>query len=329
MKILVDRKHPIPMRQQIRGAIEHEISFGRLPVGSALPSVRALADQVGVAPMTISTIYADLKADGLVEGRGGSGTFVADSRLSAAGRMGEAAGIRNQIDRLIDQSTELGLQVADLVALVHARVIHRLNASVRARIVMVGLFDDATASYAERLANQVGTKAAVESVTIAALRADAQVLDQVRCADLVVTFSNLHPELEALTQRTDIISLRFIPSETTRMALAALDPMARVAVVSRFVEFLPILTLGVRRFAAHVQTFSVINMDDPDLKSVLADCDVIVLATGAEEAGHLARPDMLKIEYRHIPDPGDIDRLVMPLLNPAQPHPERNTKEAS
>ncbi|OYU37701.1 MAG: GntR family transcriptional regulator [Pseudorhodobacter sp. PARRP1] len=329
MKILVNRNHPIPIRQQIRGAIEHEISFGRLPVGAALPSVRVLADQVGVAPMTISTIYAELKADGVIEGRGGAGTFVADSRLSAAGRMGEAAGIRSQIDRLIDQATELGLQAADLVALVNARIIHRLNAAGRARIVMVGLFDDATASYAERLAAQVGARAQVESVTIAALRADTDALAQVRGADLLVTFSNLHPELETLTQRADIISLRFIPSETTRMALAALDPMARVAVVSRFVEFLPILTLGVRRFAAHVQTFAVINMDDPDLQSVLADCDVIVLATGAEDAGRLARPDMLKIEYRHIPDPGDIDRLVMPLLTPAQPHAEQNTKEAS
>jgi DNA-binding transcriptional regulator YhcF (GntR family) len=105
MKLLVDRSLPIPMRQQIRGAIEHEISFGRLPVGAALPSVRALADQVGVAPMTISAIYSELKAEGLIEGRGGSGTFVVDSRLSAAGRTGEAAGIRSQIDRLIDRST--------------------------------------------------------------------------------------------------------------------------------------------------------------------------------------------------------------------------------
>lgn len=329
MKLLVDRSLPIPMRQQIRGAIEHEIYFGRLPVGAALPSVRALADQVGVAPMTISAIYSELKAEGLIEGRGGSGTFVADSRLSAAGRTGEVAGIRSQIDRLIDRSTEFGLQGADLVALVNARVIHRLNATARVRIVMVGLFDDATASYAECLAGQVGDQAAVDSVTIGAIRGDPQVLDQVRSADLVLTFSNLQPELEALTARSDIISLRFIPSEKTRMALASLDPMARVAVVSRFVEFLPILTLGVRRFAAHVQTFSVINMDDPDLQSVLADCDVVVLATGAEEAGRLARADVLKIEYRHIPDPGDIDRLVMPLLSPEQPRAARNTKEAS
>lgn len=329
MKILLDRSHPLTVRQQIRGAIEHEISFGLLPVGAALPSVRALADQVGVAPMTISTVYAELKAEGLIEGRGGSGTFVADSRLSAAGRAGEATGIGGLIDQLIDQSAEYGLKPADLAALVNARVIHRLSIAARARIVMVGLFDDATASYAQCVAGQVGDRAVVTSATIGAIRADAQVLDQVCRADLVLTFSNLQPELETLTARSDIISLRFIPSETTRMALAAFDPLARVAVVSRFVEFLPILTLGVRRFAPHVQNFSVINMDDPDLQSVLDNCDVIVLATGAAEAARLARADILKIEYRHIPDPGDIDRLVMPLLTPEQPQAERNTKEAS
>lgn len=329
MKILIDRKHPIPLRQQIRGAIEHEISYGKLGVGAALPSVRALADQVGVAPMTISAIYAELKAEGVIEGRIGSGTYVANSPLAAAGRSDATESLRSQIDRLIDHASALGLRGTDLVAMVNARMIHRLNGTSRTRIAVVGLFDDATASYAERLAAQVGSKAMVEPATIGAIRADSTVLERVRSADLVLTFSNLHPELETLTLRRDIISLRFIPSEATRLALASLDPMARVAVVSRFVEFLPILTLGVRRFAAHVQTFSVINMDDPALKSVLAQSDVIVLATGAEEAGRLAPLNTLKIEYRHIPDPGDIDRLVVPLLTPANPSAERTKKEAS
>ncbi len=329
MRLHIDKKHLITLRQQIRGAIEHEISFGGLAVGAALPSVRALADQAGVAPMTISAIYAELKADGLIEGRGGSGTFVANSPLAVAVGSPNAEGLRHQIDRLIDQAAELGLRPSDLGAMVHARAIHRLHGANCARIAMIGLFDDATASYAERLAAQVGALAVVEPATLGALRTDPALLDRVRSADLVLTFSTLQPDVETLTGRAEILSLRFIPSEATRMALASLDPLARVTVVSRFAEFLPILTLGVRRFAAHVQTFSVINMDDPALQSVLAQSDVIVLATGAEAAARLAPTETMKIEYRHIPDPGDIDRLVMPRLTPALARAERNTKEAS
>ncbi|MGV8953919.1 MAG: GntR family transcriptional regulator, partial [Cypionkella sp.] len=243
MRIYIDRKLALSPRQQIRGAIEHEISFGGLKVGAALPSVRDLADQTGVAPMTISSLYADLKADGLIETRSGSGTFVADSPLAAASGLRAAQSLRVQIDSLIDQSAELGLRPADIVAMITSRVIHRQHRVNLPLIVMVGIFGDVTASYADRVATQVGTLAVVKPVTIDLMRTDVAALDMVRNADLVLTFSNLHPDVEALTSRRDIISLRFIPSEPTRMALASLDPMARVAVVSRFVEFLPILTL--------------------------------------------------------------------------------------
>lgn len=329
MKITINRKLAIPLRQQIRGAIEHAISFGGLTVGAPLPSVRELADQAGVAPMTISNIYADLKADGLIEGRSGSGTFVADSPLAAVSGTLSAENLRTQIDRLIDQFTELGLRPADLAAMINARVVNRLNGAARYRIAMVGLFDDATASYAERVAAQVGAMAMVEPVTLDFIKADPDALDRVRNSDLVLTFSNLQPDVETLTGRNDVISLRFIPSEATRMALAAVDPMARMAVVSRFVEFLPILTLGIRRFAAHVQTFSVVNVDDPELGPTIAQCDVLVLATGAEDIGRRAGSETQIIEYRHIPDPGDIDRLVMPRLTRVKLPAEQNRKEAS
>lgn len=329
MEITINRKLSIPLRQQIRGAIEHAISFGGLTVGAPLPSVRDLADQAGVAPMTISTIYADLKAEGLIEGRSGSGTFVADSPLAAVAGTPGAENLCAQIDRLIDQFRDLGLRPADLAGLINARVGHRLNTAARCKIAMVGLFDDATASYADRVAAQVGATAMVEPVTLDVIKSDPDALDRVRNSDLVLTFSNLQPEVEALTGRNDVISLRFIPSEATRMALAAVDPMARMAVVSRFVEFLPILTLGVRRFAAHVQTFSVVNVDDPSLGPTIDQCDVLVLATGAQDIARRARPDTQIIEYRHIPDPGDIDRLVMPRLAPVKLPAEQNRKEAS
>lgn len=325
----VNRSLHIPLRQQLRGAIEHAISFGGLGAGAALPSVRDLAEQAGVAPMTVSKVYADLKAEGLVEGRGGSGTFVADSPLAAVGRSAAVEPLRAQIDQLIDQVAALGLRPSDLTAIVNARVVYRLGGDSRQRIAMIGLFDDATASYADRVARQVGQAAVVEPVTIGGIRADRTALDRVRKADLILTFSSLQADVESLTGRTDVISLRFIPSEATRMELAAVDPMARIAVVSRFVEFLPILTLGIRRFAAHVQTFSVVNLDDPDLEDVVSQCDVLVLATGAEEAGRRARSGVPIIEYRHIPDPGDIDRLVMPRLTRTKFPAEQNRMEAS
>ncbi len=54
MDFRIDRSLALPIRQQIRGMIEYGISCGEFAVGEALPSVRDLAEQLAVAPMTIS-----------------------------------------------------------------------------------------------------------------------------------------------------------------------------------------------------------------------------------------------------------------------------------
>ncbi|MEZ5777021.1 MAG: GntR family transcriptional regulator [Paracoccaceae bacterium] len=329
MRIKIDRKSAISIRQQLKGAIEHEISFGALSRGDSLPSVRDLAEQVGVAPMTVSKVYGDLKAEGLIEGRSGSGTFVAESSFGRIAGREEAPRLRRDIDSVIDLALRAGLKPADILAMINARVTYRLGAGRRKDIVMVGLFKDATASYARFVEDRVGHLASVEPATMDRLTADAELRGRVAASDLVLTFSNLEEEIQRIVPGVKVLSLRFIPSEETRMALASLDPMAEVGVVSRFADFLPILSLGVRRFAAHLQGVTALAMDDPALPAALSDCDVLVLSTGADAAAVHARPDAQKIEYRHIPDPGDIDRLVIPFITKTDQPAMGGRKEAS
>ena len=52
---------------------------GSLRAGERLPSSRALAKEIGVARGTVETSYGDLEAEGLVERRRGSGSFVSPS----------------------------------------------------------------------------------------------------------------------------------------------------------------------------------------------------------------------------------------------------------
>jgi DNA-binding transcriptional MocR family regulator len=53
------------------------ISTGALPVGERLPPSRELAQRLGVHRTTVANAYAELTADGLIEGHVGRGTFVA------------------------------------------------------------------------------------------------------------------------------------------------------------------------------------------------------------------------------------------------------------
>ena len=65
-----------PLYQQIRDGLRAEVMGGVLPAGSRLPSSRQLARDLGVSRITVVNAYAELEAEGLVESRGGAGTFV-------------------------------------------------------------------------------------------------------------------------------------------------------------------------------------------------------------------------------------------------------------
>ncbi len=65
-----------PLYQQIREGLRREVAAGTLAVGSRLPSSRLLARDLGVSRITVTTAYAELEADGVIESRAGAGTFV-------------------------------------------------------------------------------------------------------------------------------------------------------------------------------------------------------------------------------------------------------------
>lgn len=65
-----------PLYRQITETMRREIADGTLPAGARLPSSRQLARDLCVSRITVATAYAELEAEGLVEARSGSGTYV-------------------------------------------------------------------------------------------------------------------------------------------------------------------------------------------------------------------------------------------------------------
>jgi DNA-binding transcriptional MocR family regulator len=63
----------------IAAAVGRLIGSGRLAPGDRLPTVRELADELGVSPATISHAWQALNAVGLIVSRGRGGTFVLES----------------------------------------------------------------------------------------------------------------------------------------------------------------------------------------------------------------------------------------------------------
>ena len=76
----IDPGAAVPPFEQVRAQFAAQIADGTLVVGTRLPTVRKLADDLGLAVNTVARAYRELESAGLVETRGRAGTVV-----SAAG----------------------------------------------------------------------------------------------------------------------------------------------------------------------------------------------------------------------------------------------------
>lgn len=90
MQLSVDPSSPVPPYEQIRGRIAELARSGELATGHRLPTVRALATELGLAANTVARAYRELEADGVVETRGRHGTVIAAAG-DAAHRQAAAA----------------------------------------------------------------------------------------------------------------------------------------------------------------------------------------------------------------------------------------------
>ena len=78
LPVVVERADPVPLAVQISAQLEAAVTDGVLHAGDRLPSSRDLAASLGVSRTVVTNAYARLFAEGWLEGRHGSGTYVAD-----------------------------------------------------------------------------------------------------------------------------------------------------------------------------------------------------------------------------------------------------------
>ena len=103
-----------PIYRQIRDRIIDRILT--LGDGAMLPSVRALAADAGVNPLTVAKAYQDLQAADLVRARKGVGLFAADGAVNRLINAEREAFLSDEWPRVKARINRLGLDVADLLA---------------------------------------------------------------------------------------------------------------------------------------------------------------------------------------------------------------------
>lgn len=305
MKFQIDRDLPVPLGLQLQGQIEYAIAYGDLTADEQMPTVRELASQLEISPVTVSAAYRVLQDKKLLVTKPGLGTFV--SSRARTRRLTQGMETHRQLDRLLQVAKSENIDIATLINMIQARrAAERLPA---VRILFVGLFREATAYYCGHIRRILNEADEITPV----LMSDEDWPERAVEHDLVLTFAHVLVEVESqLTVKRPVEAVGFIPSRDTRNRLAMIEPGAHVGVIATYPEFSVVLKRSVGRHAPHARVTVSTMLDDPDAAQKLRNCDTVVFATGATMILPALPSHIETFEFRHMPSLGDLRETLGP-----------------
>lgn len=105
-----------PIYRQLRDRVVAMILDGVLKQGDALPSVRQVAADFQINPITVSKAYQELVDENLVEKRRGLGMYVTDGARDALLQSERERFLREEWPALHARLKRLGLNLTELLA---------------------------------------------------------------------------------------------------------------------------------------------------------------------------------------------------------------------
>ncbi len=251
----------LPVAEQLRAQIAHQVLAGVLRPGERLPPVRVLAGFLRVHRNTVARVYRELVADGYLQAAPGRGTFVARRRPRALGAL-----VADQVDELLQLGRRAGLGTDDLVALLRARAQTRRGPVPRVLFVECNPVD--VAYFTRALEDALGQDVR------GCLLADAP--RAAREADLVcTTFFHVEEVSRAVAGR-EVLGLVAMPDFATLERVASLPAGTWVAVVCATEEGARSKTTSLRAVGGRLRFVPAHLQDPAGLRAALARCRVVV-----------------------------------------------------
>ena len=115
MVIKINEYSDVPIYIQIRNQIVMGISSGELAPGEQLPTVRALAMEIGINTMTVSKTYQLLKSEGYIMTDRKNGARVRDN-INKSGTISEEN--KNELRRIVSEARLSGVPKEDVIKLI-------------------------------------------------------------------------------------------------------------------------------------------------------------------------------------------------------------------
>jgi GntR family transcriptional regulator len=112
----LDYKSRLPIYEQLYKSITKMAALGAMEEGEPLPSVRALAQELGVNPNTVQKTYQMLERDGIIYSVPGKGSFITPGG-SAINQQREIA--LEKVQKAVKAAADCGVTEEEILPRIH------------------------------------------------------------------------------------------------------------------------------------------------------------------------------------------------------------------
>ncbi len=114
--ITLDYKSRLPIYEQLYKSITKMAALGAIEEGESLPSIRALAQELGINPNTVQKTYQMLERDGIIYSVPGKGSFLTPGG-SAIRQQWEIA--LDKVENAVRAAVDCGVKEDSILLRVH------------------------------------------------------------------------------------------------------------------------------------------------------------------------------------------------------------------
>lgn len=245
MVISMNQNSDVPVYKQLVDDFVRSIKEGRMPAGTQLPTVRALAETHSISKGTVKHAYDTLEQMGFIEKTQGRGSYVAE-QASQDGQSKKSQAM-SAISGTLDALTALGFSLQEIRIFLDLCLRERESQTSSLRIGVVDCSPEALWALTSQIMKIPGTDV-YDFLLETALSGEASFSPPV---DIVVTTRTHYRELrEKLTDNLEIVQMVLAPSGKTVSLLSRIPENAKVGILCSSKRFSDVIIGALKLYCA-------------------------------------------------------------------------------
>ncbi|MCI5527505.1 MAG: GntR family transcriptional regulator [Oscillospiraceae bacterium] len=214
MNFSIEKNSTVSIYQQLINQVTRKVQNGELPSGKKLPTVRELADQLGIARGTVKHAYEELERKGIITMTRGKGTFIREqARQESSAKVRAMAAI----ERLLDEMESLSFSPQEIQMFFNLKMRERMERDDNVCIIFIDCNPETLAN----IINQISVLPNIEAHKLLLNNAlkEPFVIDDF--ADLVITTSTHMNQLSSVVSNKEkLVQVVTAPSSPTVAKMA-------------------------------------------------------------------------------------------------------------